>query len=114
VPGGDSHDPEGKTMTQTDQITMRVTNIALDHDELPHSVTVVMSKPVADRLNHIFPAVTSEPCTISVQLAAKVARQFGSMPSPDEVVHEIWSCLTGVVFNRFWEAGLDEYEAEQS
>lgn len=101
--------------TDPDQPTMRVTNIALDYDELPREITVIMSQSIADRINQDqagFPAVAGEPVTVPIQLAGRVAKHFGGLPpSEDGVTGEIWGCLTGVVFNRFWEGGLDEYLA---
>lgn len=87
-------------MTTTEKPTMRVTNIALDHDELPREITVVASAPVAARINEYMGGpsfAADEPINLSIHQASWVARHFGSMVPTDEVTDKIWGCLTGVV-----------------
>lgn len=96
--------------------TMRVTNIALDHDEMPREITVIMSADVADRINREMGTngvamPTGEPIGLSIYTTARIAKYFGRLTPSDDVTHEIWDCLTGVVFNRFWDGGLDDYWA---
>lgn len=101
-------------MTTPDKPTMRVTNIALDYDETPREITVVASAPIADRINEYMGGpsfAADEPISLPIYHVARIARHFGRLPSPDEVTSEIWLCLTGTVFNRFWDGGLDDYEA---
>lgn len=102
-----------------EQPTMRVTNIALDHEEMPREITVIMSGSIADRINQeigtngvTMPA--GEPIGLSIYTAARIAKHFGNLTPSDAVTCEVWACLTGVVFNRFWDGGLDEYWAGRS
>jgi hypothetical protein len=100
-------------MTTTDQLTMRVTNIALDYNEMPREITVIMSAPVADRLGeftgHGDGFAADEPINLPILAAARIARHFGSTLPADDVTIEIWSRLSNL-FNRFWDGGLGEYE----
>jgi hypothetical protein len=101
-------------MTATDKPAMRVVNIALDYNEQPRDVTVVANAPVAERLNTLgFTFTPDNPKTMTVAAAAQVARHFGALTPSDDVTREIWDCLTGTVFNRFYEGGLYDYEEGQ-
>lgn len=106
-------------MTTEPPPSMRVTNIALDFNELPREITVIASEVVAERINeqyddgHGARFVAQEPVTLPIATAAEIAQHFGRIPSPDDTVREIWSCLTGSVFNRFWDGGLFDYEASR-
>ncbi|GAA4176507.1 hypothetical protein [Gryllotalpicola koreensis] len=65
---------------------MKVRNIALGENEIPATVTVEMT----------------------IDEAAWITRRAGSNVAPDRVVSdEIWDALTGSLFNRFWDDGLD-------
>lgn len=103
----------------TTKPSMRVTNIALDFNELPREITVIASPEVADRINeqyvdgHGARFAGHEPVDLPIAVAAGIAQHFGRIPSGDDVVRAIWSCLTGVVFNRFWYGGLFDYEASR-
>lgn len=101
-------------MSAVDQLTMRVTNIALDYNEMPREITVIMSAPAADRLGeftgHGDGFAADEPINLPILAAARIARHFSSTPPSDEVTSEIYYCLANV-FKRFWDGGLDEYEA---
>lgn len=69
---------------------VRVTNIAFDEDENPSEVTVVL--PIA--------------------VAAHLAKYAGGRRGSDEGYEhttQVWEALTGMVFNAFWEDGLDGY-----
>jgi hypothetical protein len=94
--------------------TMRVTNIALDYEEMPREFTLIASAPVADRLGeftgHGDGFAAGEPFNLAIHHAAQIAQHFGSTTPADDVTSEIWDCLVNV-FNRFWDGGLEEYEA---
>lgn len=104
-------------MSTDERPAMRVTNIALDRDELPARITAVMSTEIVDRvrqdgfdldLRHTgtrFEWTTTMP----VGLAARIVKHFGGMPpSADGVTHEIYECLSSL-FNRFYDDGVDGY-----
>lgn len=68
--------------------TARIANIALDADEDPAEVTVVLS----------------------VDVAAWLARHVGKLvPSTDES-SALYECLTGGLFNRFYENGVYDWK----
>lgn len=97
--------------------TMRVTSIALDRDELPAQITVVMSTEIVDRIRRdgfdLNPTHTGTrfewTTTMPVALAARICKHFGGMPpSLDGLTSEIYECLSSL-FNRFYDDGVDGY-----
>jgi len=67
---------------------MMITNIALTDGE-PTEVNVTMS--------------TAE--------AAAIAEWAGKLRPPTHITNQIWDCLTGQLFNRFYDDGLNDYIA---
>lgn len=115
-------EPEPTTMaTDPKPATMRVINIALDHNELPREIVVVASAAVCARINAELGEslkatgvtfVADEPVTLPILTAGRIAHHFGRMVPTDDTITEVYDCLVGVVFNRFWEGGLAEYWPE--
>lgn len=59
---------------------------------------------------------------MSIEEAAFLCKLIGTMPGTDlekvfrdgsRMGHEIWNCLTGMVFNPYYSNGVDEYLAHK-
>jgi hypothetical protein len=67
--------------------TARISNIALDADEDPREVTVVLS----------------------INVAAWLARHVGKLNPSTEESSALYDCLVGSLFNRFYEDGVNDW-----
>lgn len=67
-----------------------------------------------------FDRKTSNPCKVTIELtiheAAYLAKLVGCLPTDklegvvagcEEISHEIYQCLTGDLFNRYWDEGIN-------
>lgn len=101
---------------------MRVTRIELDGKEMPEEVTVRMSRSVSTRLLHAGPAgclmrgtFLPDQVTVTwpIAMAVKVAQRYGQMTPTDDVIGEVYGCLSSLC-NRFWDGGVLDAERELS
>ena len=96
---------------------MRITNIALDFDQLPTFIRVVMTTDVAVRIRTSVDTAGAAWAgdlrwvELPAGVAAKVCKHFGTLPDPDEVTAVITDCLAGALFNRFFRDGVNDYLA---
>lgn len=76
---------------------MRVTNLSFDKNEQPSEVTIVMS---VDEAAHL------------AKHCGKLAPATVQPPDSYFATSGLYRCLTGMVFNAYWEDGVDDYLRE--
>ena len=79
---------------------MRVTNIGLDGEELPETITVELSRDEAIVLGKITGKYSF----------SEAQANFGERAA---CTGDIYDALVGVVFNRFWDDGIKDAEKEE-